>query len=228
MQIIPRLRLYVLGALCAVSIGLLAQTHRVRLTTSEGDIVLTLFDDTPIHRDNFLKLVASGYYDGIIFHRVISQFMIQAGDSLTRHAQPGALYGEGDVDYTLPSEILFPKHYHHRGALAAAREGDDVNPERRSSGAQFYIVTGRHCGSGDLQAFRQHIFKQTKQWIKWPREAERDYATRGGSPHLDLQYTVFGEVAEGMEVVECIERKKTDLNDRPIDDVRILKAEIIE
>lgn len=205
-----------------------AQTHRVRFTTDSGTFTVELFDDTPLHRDNFLRLVREGYYDGLLFHRVIKNFMVQAGDSTTRHAKPYALYGEGDVPYTLPAEIIFPRHYHHRGALAAAREADEVNPERRSSGAQFYVVTGSKWPSSRFADVRQYVSRMTEGRIQHPHALAEDYAERGGAPHLDGQYTVFGQVVEGMDIVEAISRVRTDRNDRPLEDLHIIHAECLE
>lgn len=217
------LSLLLLLPLCAI-----AQSSRVLFITDKGSFTVMLYDDTPQHRDNFLKLVREGYYDGVLFHRVIRNFMIQTGDSTSRHAQPDALYGNGDVPYTLPAEIVYPKHYHHRGALAAAREGDDVNPEWRSSGAQFYIVTGRPVPSSRMTDIRAYVNRMTRGQVNIPGSLAEDYAERGGAPHLDGQYTVFGEVLSGMEVVEAISVVKTDRNDRPRTDLRIIHAEVLE
>ena len=130
----------------------------VELKTTAGDIIVELYNDTPLHRDNFLKLVGEGFYDGVLFHRVINDFMIQTGDPKSKDAQPGEMLGAGDPGYTIAAEIQYPKHYHKRGALAAARTGDNVNPQRRSSGSQFYIVTGRPVGEAQIENMymRQH------------------------------------------------------------------------
>ena len=209
------------------SVSMQSQTYQVRFTTDKGDFTVLLYDDTPIHRDNFVRLAREGYYDNTLFHRVIKNFMVQAGDSSTRHALPYTLYGENDVDYTLPAEIVYPTHYHHRGALAAAREGDDVNPEWRSSGAQFYIVTGAKIPSSRMSDIRQYVERATRGKVSIPYHLARDYATRGGAPHLDGQYTVFGEVVAGMDIVEAISEVPTDRNDRPTEDLHILKAEVL-
>ena len=161
----------------------------VVIETAEGNIRIALYNETPIHRDNFLKLVNEHFYDSLLFHRVINHFMIQAGDPDSRHAEPGQELGDGDLGYTLEPEFRTPDIVHRRGVVAAAREGDDVNPEHRSSACQFYIVT-----------------------------------RRAGTPHLDGLYTVFGEVVEGMDVVDRIQRCMTDDNDRPVYDVRIIRA----
>ena len=218
----------ILIALTLLATTASAQTNHVRFRTTKGDFTVVLYDDTPIHRDNFLRLVRDGYYDGIIFHRVIDKFMVQTGDSSSRHAEEGMLYGDRDVPYTLPAEILFPKYYHHSGALAAAREGDEANPERRSSGAQFYVVTGTQRMSEDIAGIRRWMRKNNFNEPKWTADMLSDYATRGGAPHLDSNYTVFGKVTEGMETIDKIQRAKTDEKDRPLKDIRIIKAEIIE
>ena len=198
------------------------------LQTTEGDIRIALYDDTPIHRDNFLKMVGEQFYDSLLFHRVIKGFMIQAGDPQSRHAEPGATLGEGDVDYTLQPEFLVPKHYHRRGAVAMAREGDKANPERRSSGCQFYIVWGKTYSSKELEAIQQKVQDATDGKTAITSEMFWDYRKTGGSPHLDGQYTVFGEVVQGLDVVERIQRVYTDDYDRPVEDVRIIKAVVLK
>ena len=205
-----------------------AQSHEVLLQTTEGDIRIALYDDTPIHRDNFLKMVGEQFYDSLLFHRVIKGFMIQTGDPQSRHAEPGATLGEGDVDYTLQPEFLVPKHYHRRGAVAMAREGDKANPERRSSGCQFYIVWGKTYSSKELEAIQQKVRDATDGKTTITSEMFWDYRKTGGSPHLDGQYTVFGEVVQGLDVVERIQRVYTDDYDRPVEDVRILKAVVLK
>lgn len=193
----------------------------VRLETSMGVIRIALLDDAPLHRDNFLKLTEAGFYDGLLFHRVIRDFMVQAGDSASRHALPGQPLGEGDVGYTLPAEILLPYYYHLRGAVAAAREPDDVNPEMRSSGSQFYIVWGRSWAPKSIKDQRAALAEKGIEMTPDMRDAYEQY---GGSPHLDGQYTVFGEVVEGMDVVRRMQQVATDSLDRPVDDVRIEHA----
>ncbi len=192
----------------------------VRIETSAGVIRVALLDEAPIHRDNFLKLVESGHYDGTLFHRVINEFMIQGGDPDSKTAQPGQLLGEGGVPYTLAPEFLLPDYYHLRGALAAARESDDVNPEMRSSGSQFYIVTGKSFGPSSLNKERA---KLADKGIEMTREMYDDYLQYGGAPHLDGSYTVFGQVIDGMKVVNSIQKVKTDANDRPVEDVKVLR-----
>lgn len=195
----------------------------VRIETTQGVVRVALLDDTPKHRDNFLKLVEKGLYDGTLFHRVIKDFMIQGGDPDSRGAEKGKLLGEGDVGYTLPSEFQLPYYYHLRGALAAAREGDSVNPEMRSSGCQFYIVWGQKFGPASLKKQRARL---EESGIEMTAQMYEDYLQYGGTPHLDGTYTVFGEVIEGLEVVGKIQAVATDSNDRPLEDVVVLKMEV--
>ena len=202
--------------------------HEVVLETSMGNVRIVLHNETPLHRDNFLKLVREGYYDGNLFHRVISSFMIQTGDSTSRHAQPGAPTGDYSPDYTLPAEIRYPALYHHRGAVAAARESDDVNPEHRSSASQFYIVYGRRFNEDMLDQVQARLNKATKGKVTIPPALREAYYKKGGTPHLDGQYTVFGEVVEGMDVVQAIQNVETDAHDRPLQDVRILRAAVVK
>ena len=242
----------------------------VDIRTTLGDIKVKLYDDTPVHRDNFLKLVREGYYDGVLFHRVIKDFMIQTGDPTSKTADSTAVLGSGDPSYTLEAEILYPKHYHKRGALAAARTSDQVNPERRSSGSQFYIVTGekqtaralemmtqrannerkqryfnglvkQHLSelramqaAGDregMERMRQQLAEQTEDAVKdepMPQEIIDAYVNQGGTPHLDGQYTVFGEVIDGMDVVDRIQNVETGRADRPKQDVRVISMKVIK
>lgn len=242
----------------------------VKLETTMGNITVALYNETPKHRDNFIKLVKEGVYDSTLFHRVIKQFMIQAGDPDSKNASDTAMLGSGDVGYTIPAEF-YPKFFHKKGVLAAARQGDDVNPEKASSGCQFYIVTGRKFTEPQLLGMenkineqreealfdslaRQHmkeIYKMRKagdnagllelqdtleaqareladkeEKFRFTPEQIKAYSTIGGAPHLDGSYTVFGEVTEGMEVVDNIEIAKTNRADRPIENIRILKASI--
>lgn len=245
---------------------------KVKLHTSEGDITLLLYGDTPRHRDNFIKRVEAGDYDGVLFHRVISDFMIQTGDPTSKDAPKGKALGSGDAAEQIEAEINFPVHYHHRGAIAAARTGDNVNPTRKSSGSQFYIVTGKKFTDGQLdqmerqaqmqrkqsvfnslaeqhrdsimamrknrdqaglQALQEQLIEKTEQLTAsdtaiYTPEMRATYKTVGGTPHLDGQYTVYGRVLEGMDVVEKIEKAETDGHDRPLDDVKIISAEIIK
>lgn len=244
----------------------------VRLETTMGNITVKLYNETPKHRDNFIKLVKEGTYDSTLFHRVIKNFMIQAGDPQSKTATDTTTLGNGDVGYTLPAEFN-PKFFHKKGALAAARLGDDVNPKKESSGCQFYIVTGRKFSEAQMismenqlndarlenvfnELARKHmkeIYKMRKAGdndgllelqdsletqaraivakepaLKFSREQIAAYTTVGGAPHLDGAYTVFGEVTDGMDVVDKIQAVKTNRADSPETDVRILKATVIE
>lgn len=243
---------------------------KVRLITTEGNIVVQLFDITPKHRDNFIKLVSEGYYDGVLFHRVIKDFMIQTGDPDSKNAAPDAMLGGGGPGYTIDAEFVYPTLYHKRGALAAARTGDQVNPERKSSGSQFYIVTGKVYTADDLarmeaqlldqrrqayfsnlvqanrekiiamqqagdeaglQALQQQYVAETEANVRpepMPKEMVEVYSTQGGTPFLDTQYTVFGQVLEGMDIVDKIEHSPTNPQDRPLTDIKIIKAEVIK
>jgi len=199
----------------------------VTIQTTMGKVVVALYDETPIHRDNFLAQVRRGYYDGILFHRIIRSFMIQAGDSCSK-TMTGLTYtpDEGDDAFTLPAEIRFPQIYHRRGVLAAARQGDDVNPERRSSPYQFYLAWGKYFGPRDMDEMQEKVLDRedsTRHFI-YPPEVRASYEVDGGIPHLDNEYTVFGEVVKGLDVVGQIQCVKTDTLDRPIKDVRIRKA----
>ena len=245
---------------------------RVLINTSLGNIEIALYNNTPKHRDNFLKLVRDGYYNGVLFHRVIKDFMIQTGDPKSKNAAPGDMLGAGDPGYTIEAEIVYPEYFHKRGALAAARTGDNVNPERRSSGSQFYIVTGRKyapemmaqmehrmndqkrqqvfeslvaprrkevmkmrmagdtAGLDKLQAELIELTEQevAKNPVKFTDAQINAYTTVGGAPHLDGQYTVFGEVTGGMDVVDKIECVETGRADRPVTDVTVISMKIVE
>ncbi len=203
------------------------QDIEIEFKTTMGDFRVRLFSDTPIHSQHFAQLVREGYYDGLLFHRVIRNFMIQAGDSTSRTAKPNQPLGEADRNYTLAPEFSTPLHYHHRGALAAARESDDVNPERRSSATQFYVVWGKRWTPNELANVREHVDSETGANGLITDNMALDYYTRGGSPHLDGQYTVFGEVSTGLEIIDKIQKVNTDRNDRPRVDVRILSARIL-
>ena len=238
----------------------------VKIETSMGDVVVKLYNETPKHRDNFLKLVENGTYEGTLFHRVIKDFMIQAGDPESKNAPKGKMLGSGDVGYTVPAEFVYPKYFHKKGVLSAARQGDDVNPNKESSGCQFYIVTGKVFSDSTLLGMEHQInqnrlsevfnalaqkhskennqdglmnlqdslFVQAEAEVaKQPEfhftpEQVKAYTTVGGTPHLDGAYTVFGEVVEGMDVVEKIQVVKTDRGDRPEQDVVIKKVTVLE
>jgi len=195
----------------------------VLLQTTLGDMVVRLSDSTPLHRDNFLKLVKTGYYDSVLFHRVIKNFMIQGGDPDSKIAVPGMPLGNGGPSYRIPAEFN-PALFHKKGVLAAAR---DNNPEKASSGSQFYIVQGKTFTDDELN----NLETQRMQGRKIPTDQREVYKTIGGAPHLDMTYTVFGEVIKGIEVVDKIAAVQTSRGvdrDRPVEDVRILKAKLIK
>lgn len=239
---------------------------RLKIKTTEGDIIIRLYDETPKHRDNFLKLAKEGYFNGTLFHRVIKDFMIQGGDPDSKNAPKGKMLGTGGPDYTIPAEFVYPQYFHKRGALSAARTGDEVNPEKESSGSQFYIVWGKTFKPAELkqmehqmamqqeqqvfnQLTREHheeimnlrrnrdrvglqelqdkLIEQTKTTCKqqgkssFTEEQIEVYTNVGGTPFLDNQYTVFGEVEEGLDIVKRIQNCNTDRNDRPTKDVKI-------
>lgn len=202
--------------------------HEVLLETDSGDIRIELFNETPKHRDNFLRLVRSGAYDGVLFHRVIKDFMIQTGDVGSKNAKPGETVGDTPETYTVPAEICFPKLFHHRGALGAAREGDDVNPKRESSATQFYIVWGYKFTDGQLDKVQQRLNERTDSTVQLTPEVREAYKTVGGTPHLDGQYTVFGQVIQGLDIVDLIQCQPGDKNDRPLNDTRIRRALVVK
>ena len=201
-------------------------TSEVLLETTAGNIRIALFDETPQHRDNFLKLIQEQVYDSLLFHRVIKDFMIQAGDLHSKHAQPGQRLGSGDFNYTVEAEFRLPKIFHRRGMVAMAREGDRVNPEQRSSACQFYIVWGRVYNDAGLVKVQERLDRTTQGRVQLTPEMQEVYKTVGGIPHLDGQYTVFGEVVEGLDVVDRIQQSATDEYDRPLKDIRILRATV--
>lgn len=260
---------FIISESCAEKKG---SATKVRLETTYGDIIVKLYPETAKHRANFLKLVNEGFYNGVLFHRVMADFMIQAGDPDSKKARPGAMLGSGDVGYTVPAEFVYPQYYHKRGALAAARQGDDTNPLKASSGCQFYIVQGRTFSDEELnnlemkneQKLKEKLFNEilnTKQIelnqykqernqtkldalrdsilmeadlriekdssYKFTEQQRNDYRTIGGTPHLDGAYTVFGEVVEGLDVVDKISKTKTGSYDRPVEDIRVIKAEVV-
>ena len=232
-----------------------------------------MYNETPKHRDNFIKLAKDGTYNGTLFHRVIKDFMVQAGDPESKTAPKGKMLGSGDVGYTVPAEFVYPKYFHKKGALSAARQGDEVNPKKESSGCQFYIVTGKVFNDSTLlnmeqqknqnkvtEAFNALAQKHMKEIYKMRKANDQDglyalqdtlfiqaeaeaakqpdfhftpeqikaYTTVGGTPHLDGEYTVFGEVVEGMDIVDKIQQVKTDRSDRPEEDVKIINVSVIE
>ncbi len=237
---------------------------KIKINTTEGEIVVRLYDETPKHRDNFIKLAKEGYYDGTLFHRVIKDFMIQGGDPNSKDAPAGKMLGTGGPGYTVPAEFVYPQLFHKRGALSAARQGDEVNPNRESSGSQFYIVWGkvykpqelkqmerqlamqqeqmvfnklvaenrakimdlrRNRNQAGLQELQDDLIAQTKATCaempktEFTTEQVEAYTTVGGTPFLDNQYTVFGEVESGLEVVEKIQNTATAPGDRPKVDI---------
>lgn len=246
---------------------------KVLIKTTAGDITIKLYNETPQHRDNFIKLVQEHFYDSVLFHRVIRDFMVQAGDPESKNADKTTQLGAGGPGYTIPAEFVYPKYFHKRGALSAARQADQVNPDRNSSGSQFYIVTGKKYGKYDLQDLEKQLDDQQGQGIfdrlcalnrdtimnlqlagdndgllklqdelvakteailketgpfKFSKEQVDAYMSEGGTPFLDNQYTVFGEVVDGMKTVDKIESAGTDMNDRPRKDIRIITMEIIK
>ena len=202
--------------------------YMVRMFTTAGVVDMKLYDETPAHRDNFVKLVKNQQYDSLLFHRVIKDFMIQGGDPASKNAVPGELLGEGDLGYTVEAEFMPDLHYHRRGALAAAREGDDVNPSKASSSCQFYIVWGKVYTKEQLESYMEWYKQRTSKELNVTPEQFEAYTTVGGTPHLDGGYTVFGEVVKGLEVIEAIQNVKCDGNDRPLRDVRIIKMELVK
>lgn len=242
------------------------------IETDLGNMKAILYDDTPQHRDNIIKLVKKGYYDGQLFHRVIKDFMVQTGDPKSKSAEKGERLGDGGPGYTIPAEIVYPKHFHKKGALCAARMGDDVNPEKSSSGSQFYIVTGSMQNDYTLDVLvmtrmklkKEEVFGKLvrankdafvklsaaldttaikvlqdsliglteKELKKYPfditPEQKQAYCSVGGSPHLDGNYTVFGEIIEGLDVVDKIQQVETSEFDRPVKDIRIIKISILK
>jgi peptidyl-prolyl cis-trans isomerase B (cyclophilin B) len=201
-------------------------TTEVLLETTEGNIRIALYDETPQHRDNFLKLTKMHVYDSLLFHRVIKNFMIQSGDINSKHARPGQQLGTGDFDYTQEPEFRLPQILHRRGCVAMAREPDAVNPEMRSSACQFYIVWGKRFSSTEIEKAQERLDTMTHGRVKLTPEMIKVYKSVGGTPHLDGQYTVFGEVTEGLDVVERIQKAETDDFDRPFEDIRILSATV--
>lgn len=223
---------FLLSLLLTIALGVSAQTseprHEILLETDSGNVRIALYNETPQHRDNILRLVEAHAYDGVLFHRVISNFMVQTGDLGSIGASQGKLLGDTPEKYSVPAEIRFPQLFHKRGAVAAAREGDDVNPERRSSATQFYIVWGRQWDDASLDKLQQRIDQMTQGTVKLTPEIREVYKTLGGTPHLDGSYTVFGEVVEGLEVVERIEKATTDDHDRPLKDIRVVRATVVK
>ena len=215
----------ILLLICAISLLACQRESIVVMETTMGTIELKLYDETPLHKGNFISLVKESAYDSLLFHRVIQDFMIQGGDPDSKNAAPGVMLGEGDRPYTVPAEFKLEEGiFHRRGVLAAARESDDVNPEQRSSAMQFYIVWGRVFDDEGLDKIQERLDQNTGGRVKLTPAMREVYKTVGGTPHLDGQYTVFGEVVKGLDIVDAIQKVATDENDRPLEDVRILKA----
>lgn len=246
---------------------------QVRMQTNLGTITLKLYNETPLHRDNFIKLVKDGQYEGLLFHRVINEFMIQGGDVTSKNAPLNKQLGAGDLGYTVPAEFVYPRYFHKRGALCAARTGDDSNPEKASSASQFYIVTGKVYSEGEIKQLekqkenrlKQAIFnrlqnenkttimqyyksgdkdslaimrdtligkteietEKRKEETKLTAQQREAYTTVGGVPFLDNEYTVYGEVTEGIEIVDKIQKVKTNSSDRPLENIVIESMQII-
>jgi len=192
----------------------------VVINTSYGDITIRLYDKTPLHRDNFLKLTAEGYFDNTLFHRVIQNFVIQGGDPDSKTAKPGQMLGDGGPAYTIPFEYV-PEYFHKRGAVGMGRENDDINPSMASAGSQFYIVQGKKFTDAGLDTVYKKVMRHHKQVTSWTltKRQRKAYKKDGGIPHLDGFYTVFGEVVKGMEVVDKIAAVQKDSNDRPLKDL---------
>jgi peptidyl-prolyl cis-trans isomerase B (cyclophilin B) len=209
---------------CQLSLCIAQERAEVLMETSEGNIRIQLYNETPLHRDNFLRLVKAHYYDSLLFHRVIKNFMIQGGNRNTRQAEFTPEFANlcDSLDYTIEAEFRLPKLFHKRGVIAAAREGDDVNPQKRSSSTQFYFVWGRKYSERAME------FTESRLDIELTPEMREAYMTVGGTPHLDGSYTVFGEIVEGLDVVERIQGVETDEGDRPLQPVMIIKATVVK
>ena len=200
-------------------------SRQVKIGTSFGDMIVELSDSTPAHRDNFIKLASEGFYDSLLFHRVIKGFMVQGGDPNSRGADLSQRLGMGGPGYTVPAEID-PQFIHVKGALAAARQGDQVNPTRRSSGSQFYIVQGRDVSQQMLQGVVRNIAQATGESFSYTPDQIAQYTELGGTPHLDMQYTVFGRVIEGLDVLDAICEATSTRSNRPLEDIT-MRMEIL-
>lgn len=192
----------------------------VELETTAGNITIRLYDNTPKHRDNFLKLASEGYYNDILFHRVINNFMIQGGDPDSKGAQPGQRLGMGGPGYQVPAEFN-TENFHVKGALAAARMGDAANPEKKSSGSQFYIVHGKQVTEQEIKIM------ESRKGIVYPDDVKEAYLNQGGVPFLDMEYTVYGIVEKGMDIIDAIAKTQTDGADRPTEDVKIIRINVV-
>ena len=204
-----------------------AARKAVVVQTTLGDIRIELYDETPAHRDNFLKLARSHFYDSLLFHRVVRNFVVQAGDPGSKRAEPGQMLGGGTLDYRIPAEIRLPRLYHKRGAVAMAREADEANPGRESDACQFYIVWGKRHSTAVVDEQRQRL-DTLGGGATMTDEMASTYRKVGGLPQLDGRYTVFGEVTAGLDVVERMLEADTDDYDRPLDDIRIIAVRVEE
>lgn len=211
---------FILATFLLIGCLSLHSQQKVLIQTSAGDIVVQLYDATPEHKANFIKLVKKGFYDSTLFHRVIKDFMIQGGDPLSHPSKGSSILGNGGPGYTLPAEID-NQFIHKKGALAAARQGDQMNPQRRSSGSQFYIVEGRKFPAKYMDRFAE------TRGEAYTEEQLKIYENLGGTPHLDGQYTVFGEVVSGLGIVDRVSEMETNPNDRPKEDVYVVKMKLL-
>ena len=212
--------------LAAVSCGQKTEKETVMVVeTTMGTVEFKLYNETPLHRDNFIRLAEEHYFDSLLFHRVIDNFVIQGGDPNSKYAAPGQELGDGEPDWRVPAEFRLDKGiFHHKGVVNAAREGDDTNPDRESCASQFCFMMGSPMTDEQLDRAQARLDRQTGGTVTLTPEMREVYKRVGGSPHLDGQYTVFGEVVSGMEVLEAIQKVATDANDRPLEDVRMLRV----
>lgn len=212
--------------LAAVSCGQKTEKETVMVVeTTMGTVEFKLYNETPLHRDNFIKLAEEHYFDSLLFHRVIDNFVIQGGDPNSKYAKPGQMLGDGEPDYRIPAEFRLDKGiFHHKWTVNAAREGDDTNPERESCASQFCFMMGSPMTDEQLDRAQARLDVQTGGMVRLTPEMREVYREIGGSPHLDGQYTVFGEVVSGQEVLEAIQKVATDEFDRPLEDVRMLRV----
>ena len=216
-------RLFLLWVLVSVALCGWGQTYVVRMETNRGVIRMELSDLTPLHRDNFVKNVREGFYDGLLFHRVIANFMVQAGDQTTREK---GVKRKAVEHYTVPAEFHVPELFCCRGAVAMAREDAAQNPELASSGHQFFIVWGKQWSERQVRKYHARTLEQTGKEVVADSAMVNAYWEVGGTPYLDGTYTVFGKVIEGLDVVDAIQQSATDEGQKPLEDVRIVRAEV--
>jgi len=214
--------LLLIGFLSCIAFSVNAQETKVLIDTDMGKITVKLYNETPLHRENFIKNINEGLYNDLLFHRIIRQFMVQGGDINSKDAPIETHLGDGDLGYTIPAEFVYPQYFHKKGALAAARTGDEENPEKASSGSQFYIVTGKHFTEMELKKMEQNENKVFSE------EQKQAYMLEGGAPHLDGAYTVFGEVVSGMKVVEKMQFVPTNEENRPLKNIKIKSMTILD